>query len=65
MCIRDRLKNVPSRAARPEGPGAGGRVDVADMRLLFRVRGHGESDADHSRRSIVVGRAWATSLAGR
>ena len=59
-----RLKNVPSRAVRPEGPGVGGRVDVADMRLLFRVRGHGESDVDHSRRSIVVGGTWAASLAG-
>ncbi|EFD50889.1 hypothetical protein HMPREF0569_0322 [Micrococcus luteus SK58] len=43
----------------------GGRVDVADMRLLFRTRGRGESDVDHSRRSIVVGRAWFTSMAGR
>ena len=43
----------------------GGRVDVADMRLLFGVRGRNESDVDHSRRSIVLGRAWSTSRVGR
>ncbi|GAA3790634.1 hypothetical protein GCM10022241_13840 [Micrococcus endophyticus] len=59
-----RLKNVPSRTARLEGPGVGGRVDVADTRLLSRARvmwialGGRSSWAG---RGQDVGRTWAAA----